>query len=67
MSAKKSNAYAVYLLFQFCLYLAFSMATVLSVVYHLEVVHLDPFQLVLVGTALETACFLFVLPPRRGS
>lgn len=62
MSAKKSNAYAVYLLFQFCLYLAFSMATVLSVVYHLEVVHLDPFQLVLVGTALETACFLFEIP-----
>lgn len=62
MSAKKSNAYSVYLLFQFCLYLAFSMATVLSVVYHLEVVHLDPFQLVLVGTALETACFLFEIP-----
>lgn len=38
------------------------MATVLSVVYHLEVVHLDPFQLVLVGTALETACFLFEIP-----
>ena len=62
MSAKKSNAYSVYLLFQFCLYLAFSMATVLSVVYHLEVVQLDPFQLVLVGTALETACFLFEIP-----
>lgn len=59
---KKSHAYSVYLLFQFCLYLAFSMATVLSVVYHLEVVHLDPFQLVLVGTALETACFLFEIP-----
>lgn len=38
------------------------MATVLSVVYHLEVVQLDPFQLVLVGTALETACFLFEIP-----
>lgn len=31
------------------------MATVLSMVYHLEVVGLGPFQLVLVGTVLETS------------
>ena len=35
---------------------------VLSIVYHLEVVQLDAFQLVLVGTVLETSCFLFEIP-----
>jgi DHA3 family tetracycline resistance protein-like MFS transporter len=58
----KSRAYRVYLLFKVCFSLLFSMATVLSIVYHLEVVGLNPLQLVLVGTALETACFLFEIP-----
>ena len=38
------------------------MSTVLSIVYHLEVVQLDVFQLVLVGTVQETSCFLFEIP-----
>lgn len=38
------------------------MATVLSIVYHLEVVKLDALQLVLVGTVLETACLVFEIP-----
>lgn len=59
---KRSSAYSVYLLFRFSYSLLFSMATVLSIVYHLEVVRLDPFQLVLVGTVLESSCFLFELP-----
>ena len=29
---------------------------------HLEVVQLDAFQLVLVGTVQETSCFLFEMP-----
>lgn len=40
----------------------FSMSTVLSMVYHLEVVRLNAFQLVFVGTVLETSCFLFEIP-----
>ena len=52
------KAYSVYLLFKFCFSLMFSMATVLSLVYHLEVVGLNAFELVLVGTVLETSCFL---------
>ena len=36
MSAKKINAYSVYLLFRFLFSLLLSMATVLSVVYHLK-------------------------------
>lgn len=62
MFAKNSKAYSVYLLFRFVFSLAASMSTVLSIVYHLEVVQLDAFQLVLVGTVLETSCFLFEIP-----
>ena len=56
------KAYPVYLLFKFCFSLLISMATVLSLVYHLEVVGLNAFQLVLVGTVLETACFILEIP-----
>ena len=56
------KAYSVYLLFKFCFSLMFSMATVLSLVYHLEVVGLNAFELVLVGTVLETSCFLLEIP-----
>ncbi len=56
------KAYSVYLLFKFCFSLLFSMATVLSLVYHLEVVSLNAFQLVLVGTVLETSCFILEIP-----
>lgn len=58
----RSKAYSVYLLFKFCFSLLFSMATVLSLVYHLEVVGLNAFELVLVGTVLETSCFLLEIP-----
>lgn len=58
----KKNAYSVYLFFCFCFSLLFSMATVLSLVYHLEIVGLNAFQLVFVGTVLETSCFLFEIP-----
>ena len=66
MFAKNSKAYSVYLLFRFVFSLAVSMSTVLSIVYHLEVVQLDAFQLVLVGTVLETSCFLFEIPTGVG-
>ena len=67
MFSKNSKAYSVYLLFRFVFSLAASMATVLSIVYHLEVVQLDAFQLVLVGTVLETSsCFLFEIPTGVG-
>ena len=62
MFAKKPKAYSVYLLFRFVFSLLFSMATVLSMIYHLEVVGLNSLQLVLVGTVLESACFLFEVP-----
>lgn len=62
MFPKRPESYSVYLLFRFCFSLLFSMATVLSIVYHLEVVKLDALQLVLVGTVLETACLVFEIP-----
>lgn len=56
------KAYPVYLMFKFCFSLLFSMAAVLSLVYHLEVVGLNALELVLVGTVLETSCFLLEIP-----
>ena len=32
------------------------------IVYHIEIVHLNPLQLILVGTTLELACFIFEIP-----
>ncbi len=56
------KAYSVYLLYKTCFSLLFSMATVLSLVYYSEVVGLNALQLVLVGTVLETACFILEVP-----
>lgn len=56
------KAYSIYLLFKFWFSLLFSMATVLSLVYHIEVVGLNALELVLVGTVLETSCFLLEIP-----
>lgn len=58
----RMKAYSVYLLFKFCFALLFSMATVLSLVYHQAVVGLNALELVLVGTVLETSCFLLEMP-----
>lgn len=56
------KSYSVYIFFKFCFSLIVSMATVLSLVYHLEIVGLNAFELVLVGTVLETSCFLLEIP-----
>ena len=65
MFAKNSKAYSVYLLFRFVCSLAVSMSTVLSIVYHLEVVQLDAFQLVLVGTEEFVVLLLSVRDTHR--
>ena len=56
------KANSVYLLFKFSFSMLLSMATVLSLVYHLEVVGLNALELVLVGTVLETSCFILEIP-----
>lgn len=56
------EAYRVYLGFSGAFSLFFSMLATTNLVYQSEVVGLNPLQLVLVGTALESAVFLFEVP-----
>ena len=60
MFAKNSKAYSVYLLFRFVFSLAVSMSTVLSIVYHMEVVQLDAFQLSLLFTLTTQSPFAII-------
>ncbi|KGK86747.1 MFS transporter [Clostridium sp. HMP27] len=59
---KKFSAYKIYLLFSAITAMCFSMAATVMILYHIEKVHLNPLQLILVGTTLEAACFLFEIP-----
>ena len=51
-----------YYLVNAVLSLCTAIAFTLSAVYSVEVVRLDPFQLVLVGTVMEASCFVFEIP-----
>lgn len=42
--------------------LFFTLMTTVFSIYHLDMVRLNPFQLVLVGTILEATCFFFEIP-----
>jgi DHA3 family tetracycline resistance protein-like MFS transporter len=59
---KKFGAYPIYLLFEGFTSLSMSMAFTFNLVYQVQVAHLNPLQLVLVGTVLETTVFLFEIP-----
>ncbi len=59
---KHRDAYRVYLTLEGCFSLFFYMFATVNIVYQVEVAKLNPLQLVLVGTALETACFLSQVP-----
>jgi DHA3 family tetracycline resistance protein-like MFS transporter len=56
------NAVTVYLILEFSAALFYSLIFTVDMVYHATVVHLNPLQLVLVGTILETTIFLFEIP-----
>lgn len=58
----KLSAYKTYLLFSAIAAMCFSLVATVIVVYHIEIVHLNPLQLILVGTTLELACFIFEIP-----
>ena len=58
----KLSAYKTYLLFSAITAMCFSLVTTVMIVYHIETVHLNPLQLILVGTTLEVACFIFEIP-----
>jgi DHA3 family tetracycline resistance protein-like MFS transporter len=59
---RKPGAYRVYLIYSAATALFLSLAWTVNMVYQVEVVGLNPLQLVLVGTALELSYFLFEIP-----
>lgn len=59
---KKISAYKIYLLYSGITALLFSLVTTVMIVYHIENVHMNPLQLILVGTVLEAVCFIFEIP-----
>lgn len=59
---KKISAYKTYLLYSCVTSMLFWMVFSVNMIYQVEVLHLSPLQLVLVGTTLETACFIFEIP-----
>lgn len=59
---RKLGAYQVYLILEGASALLYSMIFAASSVYQVTVAGLTPLQLVLVGTTLETAVFLFEIP-----
>lgn len=56
------SARTVYLAFAAWGGFAFSLISVAYTLYYITVAHLDPLQLVLVGTALETSYFIWEIP-----
>ena len=58
----KLSAYKTYLLFSAITAMCFSLVATVMIVYHIEIVHLNPLQLILVGTTLVLACFIFEIP-----
>ncbi|GAC1568334.1 MAG: tetracycline efflux MFS transporter TetA(P) [Ktedonobacteraceae bacterium] len=56
------DAYAVYLIYSGLVSLSGSTISVVNMVYLVEIAHLNPLQLVLVGTALETVAFIAQIP-----
>jgi len=59
---KKLRAYPTYLLLEGAVSLITSIVFTFNLVYQIQVAHLSPLQLVLVGTSLETTVFLFEIP-----
>lgn len=62
MFSRQLPALRVYLLIQFVFALAFMTYATLSSVYRIEVVGLNPFELVLAGTVLEATVFFLEVP-----
>ncbi len=56
------QAYRIFILYNLASSAFFSLAFTVSSVYYVLTAHLDPLQLVLVGTALEGSVFLFETP-----
>jgi MFS transporter, DHA3 family, tetracycline resistance protein len=59
---KKKDPYQVYIYTCFLSQLFFTFVFTLNLLYQVEMVQLDPLQLVLVGTVLEATVFIFEIP-----
>ncbi|HEU5226599.1 MAG TPA: MFS transporter, partial [Ktedonobacteraceae bacterium] len=62
LSRGRFSANAIYLIFSGSSSLFFALIVTVNLVYQVEVAKLNPLQLVLVGTALETVSFIFQVP-----
>lgn len=62
MSARSKDPTFVYLVMSVGGALFFSVLAVTNLVYQVEVAHLDPLHLLLVGTVLELTCLVFQVP-----
>jgi MFS transporter, DHA3 family, tetracycline resistance protein len=60
--SNRFSAYTVYLIFVASTTFCFTLYASLSALYRLQTAGLDPLQLVLIGTVLELAVFLFEIP-----
>lgn len=59
---KKISQATIYLIYSGATAFFFSLIFTVSQVYRIDTLHLNPLQLVLVGTVLETTCFIFEVP-----
>jgi MFS family permease len=59
---RRIDAVRVYLLLELALSAAFAISFTVSAVYFVQTVGMNPLELVLVGTAMEAAVFLFEIP-----
>ena len=62
LRGKRLGAYPVYLLLEGAASLFLSLTYAVNIVYQVQVAHLNPLQLVLIGTALEGTCLLLQVP-----
>jgi len=62
LSIRSKDPTFVYLVLQTGGSLFFSVLAVTNLVYQVEVAHLDPLRLLLIGTVLELTCFVFQVP-----
>ncbi|GMQ62893.1 MFS transporter [Vallitalea maricola] len=59
---KKIPQLSIYLIYTGAAAFFFSLVFTVNQVYYIEILELNPFQLVLIGTVLETSCFIFEIP-----
>ena len=59
---KQMSQARIYLIYSGATSFFFSLIFTVSQVYRIDTLHLNPLQLVLVGTVLETTCFIFEVP-----